>query len=56
MQLLRKVNILNSFLDKSIQPKVVDALLKSILQSARTAVPDEVSFSHIRYLIEINIG
>ena len=44
MQLQAKVNILHNSFENSIQPKVVDALLKSILQSAITAAPDEVSF------------
>ena len=57
MQLQAKVNILHNSFENSIEPKVMDALLKSILQSARTAAPDEVSFvAYINNLIEINIG
>ena len=44
MQLQAKVNILHSSFENSIEPKVMDALLKNILQSARTAAPVEVSF------------
>ena len=57
MQLQAKVNTLHSSFENSIQPKVMDALLQSVLQSARTAAPDEVSFiAYINNLIEINIG
>ena len=57
MQLQAKVNILHSSFENSNEPKVINALLKSILQSARTAAPDEVSFvAYINNLIEINIG
>ena len=44
MQLQGKVKILHSSFENLIEPKVVDALLKSVLQSARTAAHDEVSF------------
>ena len=56
MKLQAKVNILHSSFENSIEPKVVDALLKSVLQSARTTAPNEVSLFHVKYLIEINIG
>ena len=57
MKLQAKVNILHSSFENSIEPKVIDTLLKSVLQSARTAAPDEVSsIAKINNLIEINIG